>query len=387
MKKVLIMSLTDVSSDPRPLRMIRYFRNISYDIDVFSLKFKQNIEDKINKQIVIPSHKSNFLSKIIRRFNKYTSVLSYLYLPESVKIRFIGNRYNIHKNLSRYKENYDIIVVHDLYILPYVFQICNKAMIIFDAREYYPSQNEEALFFRLFDKNEIIWLCKKYLHQCDRLITVSPGLKNKYESEFGLKFHLLLSTPYYYELLPIKTDKKQIKMVHHGVTNRNRNLEHMIEIVNRLDSRFTLDLYLKITDKKYYDHLVKLVINNDRIKIKKPLKFSEIVTKTNHYDIGLAYIKPATFNIKYALGNKLFEFIQARLALAFGPAPNISEIVNKYQCGIISNEFTIESMVKSLSSLTYETIDEMKMNSDEAAQILCFEKESLKLNKILSSNG
>ena len=48
------------------------------------------------------------------------------------------------------------------------------------------------------------------------------------------------------------------------------------------------------------------MINDQRIKIKEPVEFDELVNSLNSYDIGLFYVEPLTDNLKYCLPNKLF---------------------------------------------------------------------------------
>ena len=107
----------------------------------------------------------------------------------------------------------------------------------------------------------------------------------------------------------------------------------------------------------------------------------------NSYDIGFYYLEPKGFNVTYSLPNKFFEFIQARLAVVVGPSPNMVEIVREFDCGFISEEFTVDSMIETLQSLTPEVIDRMKRNSDRAARELCYEKEGKKLLALIESDS
>ena len=55
----------------------------------------------------------------------------------------------------------------------------------------------------------------------------------------------------------------------------------------------------------------------------------EIVDTIAEYDIGLFILSPINFNYYHALPNKLFEFIQARLAIAVSPSPEMARIVHR----------------------------------------------------------
>ena len=269
--------------------------------------------------------------------------------------------------------------------MPFALSICDKAKILFDAREYYPRQHEDSLIFRFINKPIVSMICKKYLNKCEYLVTVSTGLKSAYLADFGVKMSVLRSVPNYKEMTFKKTTKDKIRMVHHGVANKNRNLENMIKIVQNLDQRFTLDFYL-VGNFSQIMKLKKAAAGCERISFLKPVSFEGIIPMLNNYDIGFYYLEPNGFNVTHCLPNKLFEFIQARLAIFLGPSPDMAELVNEFDCGFICEEFSIVSAVNTLNNLTTDQIDRAKVKSDKASKVLCYEKESEKITKLLSLN-
>jgi len=111
-----------------------------------------------------------------------------------------------------------------------------------------------------------------------------------------------------------------------------------------------------------------------RISFIDPVPVTTIPETINRYDIGLYFLNPSGFNNTMALPNKLFEFIQGRLAVAIWPSPEMARIVKKYQCGVVSDEFSIPSMAKILNNLSAEDIVKFKESSHKAAPYLCAEK-------------
>jgi hypothetical protein len=59
-----------------------------------------------------------------------------------------------------------------------------------------------------------------------------------------------------------------------------------------------------------------------------------------------------TFNLKYILPNKFFEFIQARLAVAIGPSVEMKRLVKEWDCGIVAANFEAKSMAAEINRLT-----------------------------------
>ena len=67
-----------------------------------------------------------------------------------------------------------------------------------------------------------------------------------------------------------------------------------------------------------------------------------------------------------------------------GRIGNLSVGVREYGCGVVAEEFSVQSMAKALSGLSAAEIDECKKQSDRAAHKLCFEKEREKMIALIS---
>jgi len=109
----------------------------------------------------------------------------------------------------------------------------------------------------------------------------------------------------------------------------------------------------------------------------------EICEATNQYDIGLFLLPPVNLNYRFALPNKLFEFIQARLAVAIGPSPEMARVVRAHKVGVVSESFDPASMADSLNSLTREDLIRFKQASHRSADQLCFEAVSDRLLAVI----
>lgn len=188
----------------------------------------------------------------------------------------------------------------------------------------------------------------------------------------------------YVEKKPSPTDNQQITLIYHGVTIRSRQLEIMIEMVDYLDKRFTLHLMLVNTDSNYLKRLKKLAEGIGNIRFLRPVYMEEIVKTINQYDIGIFVLPPTNLNYKYALPNKLFEFIQARLAVAIGPSPEMAIIVKQYNLGIVAEDFGPETIANELNKLTKEKIEYYKSQSDKLAYEISSEGNCQKLQKIIA---
>ena len=179
-------------------------------------------------------------------------------------------------------------------------------------------------------------------------------------------------------------NRDKIKIIHHGYASPDRVIEGMIETMDYVDSRFHLDLMLVANyQQDYLQQLEQMVKTRNNVRILSRVSFEEIIPFTSQYDIGFYILKPANFNHLYALPNKFFEFIQARLMVAIGPSPEMARLTKQYNLGIIAKDFSAKEMAKSLNALTKEQILQYKENANQTAKILNAEKEGEKLLKIL----
>ena len=376
--KVLVLCLSDPASDPRPRRVIELCSSLGFDVSVMSYTSRETSLGVTRYNLRAPS--PNLSSKIVRNLWGVASA----FLPfERWRVFCEKKRFGLEGAKSLLEGmHFDLFIVEDIRVLPLAFELRQGGKIFFDAREYYPKQNEGELSFVLFDRRRRVQLCSQHMTRCDAVVTVSEGLRHEYFNEFGVAAEVYRSTPGYIDL-PVRTsDPGNIRMVCHGAANRNRRIENLIDVVSLLDDRFSLDLIL-VGNPRYQQELRRKAAGMKRINFVEPVVFEEIIPTIAKYDIGFFYYEPTGFNIAHCLPNKFFEYIQARVMIAIGPSPDMAEIVHEYQCGIVAEEFSVHSMAKALNALTADDIDEYKRNSDKAARELCFEKESGKLVSIL----
>jgi hypothetical protein len=127
----------------------------------------------------------------------------------------------------------------------------------------------------------------------------------------------------------------------------------------------------------YINHLKQLAETDTRIRFLSPLKSEELVQFLNNYDIGVFLLPPVNFNYANTLPNKLFDFIQARLAIAIGPTPEMAEVVNRYDIGVVSEDFTPFKLAAEINLMTEEKIEVFKQKSGIAAKELCADKNEV----------
>jgi hypothetical protein len=108
----------------------------------------------------------------------------------------------------------------------------------------------------------------------------------------------------------------------------------MIKMMRYLDpEKYELTFMLVPLDQVYYDYLVKIFRKFKHIHFIDTVTFSEIPQTLNEYDLGIFLLEPKNFN--YGLPNKLFEFIQVRLAITIGHSIEMAKIIKLYDLGVV----------------------------------------------------
>lgn len=376
--KVLIAFKGTIEKAPRPLRFLSYCQKHNYDITIACSRSKS----EVLKSALSFSEISNIEKK---RFHRVGLKLLRTFVPiASVKEKVNQTLFNLGglKKLVE-KEDFDLIYVADIYLLTIINQYKKGAKVIFDAREYYPLQYGHNMNFRLFEKPECIRVLNKSLSKCDKVITVSPGLAEAYHKNFNVLPEVVLSVPQYQDEKITNESDDVIKILYHGMANRNRKIENFVKIIDLLSVNAELHLYM-VGDESYISELKTFASDNKKIYFHEPVAFKDIIHSVNQFDIGICFYEPTSFNVKHCLPNKFFEYIQARLVVAIGPSPDMADIVREFNCGIISDDFSVDSMAESINALSRKEITELKINSDKAAKHFCFEKEESKFSGIIS---
>ncbi len=379
MKSILILSFSSIQHDARVSRQIE-FLNDNYAITIAAFS---NHQDSHLNFIKLEKPELGFLKKILAAFFLLSRIhrISYYLMFGQTKTKV---------NLENRK--FDLIIANDIESLPLAFNLNVSEKVFLDAHEYSPRQFEDKLTWRIFFQPLMYHICKKFIPKTVAMTTIGRGIANEYRKHFKCNPVVLNNATWYNPIKPSEILSDKIRLVHHGGATVSRQLEIMIEMMSLLDNRFTLDLMLIVPEtasaktRGYIDYLKDLANGDNRINFLPAVKSKEVIPFINRYDIGVILVPPINFNYANGLPNKLFEFIQAKLAVAIGPIPEIAEVVNQFDLGYVSKEFTAQSLASELKNISKEDLIRFKQNACKAAIDLSADKNSKLLNELVSSS-
>ena len=271
---------------------------------------------------------------------------------------------------------YALIVANDIDTLPVALMYRGGAKVLYDAHEFAPQQFGRWSLWGFFIQEYKTNLCRTSIRQADAMTTVGPEIADEFARSFGVQPAVVLNAPHYYGSPYVPRSGDTIRMVHHGAALRARRLEIMIDAIARLDDRFRLDFILIPNSTGYLRELKKRASSNPRVRFLSPVEPMDIVEGLSCYDVGLYSLPPYSFNARFALPNKFFDFIQARLCLAIGPSPEMKRIVEQHGCGVVAKDFTAQALAEKLRVLDRQSVEAYRRSSDAAAAEFCYERSA-----------
>jgi glycosyltransferase involved in cell wall biosynthesis len=378
--RILCLSFSDLHSDPRVYRQIAL---LSPEYDVTAAGFTDpQISGVRFVDISVPrkTRRQHAVAAVRLQLRRYES-----YYWD------VGQVAAAHRALAG--GAYDLIVANesDTWPLAFALREPGSARVLLDAHEYAPREFEDVRRWRWLYQRYRRHLCATMLPRADAVTTVCEGVAAEYDRRFGVRPTVIMNASPLRDFTPSQVEGDRVRMVHHGVAIRSRRLENMILALDHLDERFSLDLMLVGDDVSYLAFLRELAESRPRVGFRPAVPARRLPEETRDYDVGLFLLEPTNFNYAHALPNKFFEFIQARLAVAIGPSPEMARLVREFDCGVVAGDFRPESLARELGALTPESLTQLKQNAHRAADALSWERESLKLldlvRRLLGEHG
>ncbi len=273
---------------------------------------------------------------------------------------------------------FDLVVANEARVLGLGHALADGAPVWGDMHEWSPGERTHILSWRLLVAPFMTYLCRVYLPRSAAVTAVSDSVARLYDEHFGIRTLVMRNTGPWRDLPVTPMIDGRIRLVHSGVAVHGRKIELMIDVMKRLDSRYTLEMYLMAGQDRgaYLDVLKARAAGDPRIIFHDPVPPQTLPDVLNSGDVGVFWLPPTHTNARYTLPNKLFDFVQARLAIAVGPTVEMALIVERYGLGVVSTGFEIDDLVASIESLDVDAIRAAKQASDAAARELSFDTDA-----------
>ena len=358
MKRILISVTNDLTTDQRVEKTCEVLSEIGYDVLLVGRKLKKSLPIQRNYKTI----------RFRLLFNK-----GFLFYAE----------FNIRLFIFLLFTKKDLLFSNDLdTLLPnYIIGKLQNKKLVFDSHELFSEIPE------LVNKQRVkkVWLFleKTIIPKLQNVITVSDSIKNHYHNLYGISAIVIRNIPKIEHInqknFEIDAEEKKV-ILYQGSVNIGRGIELMIDTMALLDEY----LFIVIGDGDILEQLKEKVSNlslHDKVKFIGKKTPEELKELTPNATIGMSLEEDLGLNYRYALPNKIFDYLHANVPVIVADLPEMRNLIKKHPIGEILTERTHKILAKTIinmTSISYEK--ELKTAKKE----LNWSKEKEKLISIFS---
>ncbi|MFT4660578.1 MAG: glycosyltransferase involved in cell wall biosynthesis [Patiriisocius sp.] len=359
-KKIVVSVSNDLVTDQRVERICESLSNLEYEVVLVGRELSKS--KKIER-----SYKTKRLKLI---FNN--GPLFYLMLNIGIFRILI-------------KEKPDVILSNDLDTLlaGHLYHIFNRSTtkLVYDSHEYFTEVPE--LVGRSARK---VWLYleRRILPKVKHSYTVCDSIAGIYKKEYNIEMGVIRNLPKL-AANKVKITKDLIgkkKLIYQGAINVHRGIELMVEMMQFLPD---CHLYL-FGDGDIKVRIDKIIVDlslQENVTCMGKCPPDELRSYTEQCDLGFSLEEDIGLNYRYALPNKIFDYIHAGIPMLVSNLPEMSAVVNDYVVGeVIKSRMASEAANQVMSILSNEELyKKYSNNALKAKDQLNWEKEEEKLKK------
>lgn len=359
---MLIISFSPIASDARVLKQVRGFAD---QYQVTSCGFGPSPDPRVEHIELDPTQPGRvrrILDELLVRFGWFRAAYWSGTTVRSARSSLRGRRF-------------DVIVANDLDTAGVAVKMFGGEKVHCDLHEYWPQLHGENPRWMAHRSRLYSALLRLYVRRAASATTVSSRIAAEYRRVHRIDAAVVTNASPQ-RSLPVGETSRPLRLVYSGAGDGERGLESLVEAAAGTKTGVVLDLYLVSATPQYLSGLQALIDDlGAPVSMRTPLPYNELVPTLNTYDVGVYQPKPINLNHAFALPNKVFDFVQARLALVIGPAEEMARVVQEYGLGVVTEDFTTESLRRALDGLTASDVQRYKEASDRASTALSAEAQ------------
>lgn len=282
----------------------------------------------------------------------------------------------------------DILLANDLDTLPanILAGKIRRKPVVYDSHEFFTEVPE--LIGRPMVRKIWEWLERRLLPHVRAAYTVCDSIAGIYSHKYGIPFSVIRNLPFSIPQEETKgvlgDDRLKPAIIYQGALNLGRGLENAIRAM-----RFIPEAQLILAgggDKESELRQLASTVSPDNVIFTGRLPLEKLTELTSHASLGISLEEDLGLNYRYALPNKLFDYIQARIPVMVSDLPEMRKIVETYQTGMVADS----SDPEKLASLFREALFNADLRAtwkpglDKAALELTWENEKSRLAAIFT---
>ena len=316
------------------------------------------VTDQRVHKVCTSLNKAGYNVTLIGRFLKNSSSINRDYRTKRMRLFFnVGFLFYAEFNLRLFFKvlflKKDILVANDLdTLLPcYLISVLFRKKIVYDSHELFTEVPE--LVNR--PKTQKIWLAleNKIVPKLANCITVCDSISAYYKAQYDTSFHVIKNVPENIvpkpSKLPFEIKNKKI-ILYQGALNAGRGLELIIETMLYLQEYLLViigsgDLEKVLEEKVRQHSLESKVLFMGKIA---PNKLKGI---TPYADLGISLEEDLGLNYRYALPNKIFDYIHGKVPCLVSDLPEMKNLVLSNNFGTVIESRKPKRMAKQITAI------------------------------------
>jgi glycogen(starch) synthase len=281
----------------------------------------------------------------------------------------------------------DLVIANDWRALPIAFaakQAC-KARIIYDSHEFASEEFADSRRWRLLAHRHVTRIEERYIREADAVMTVSDGIADALAARYGLTPPTVISNTPSWQATAFRPTGDTVTVLYHGAIVPRRGLETLIDSVRLWPDSFRL--VLRGPAQGGFDQNLRTLAGNlgERVSFAAAVPPDQLVPTAAQADIGIFLLSNSTTHARFAMPNKIFEYIQAGLMVVSSDLPEIRKVVDETGAGLLLDGLSAEAIGAAFAGLDAGRIDGHKRASLAAATRLNFETEGERLLALVAS--
>lgn len=266
----------------------------------------------------------------------------------------------IHRDVRRAAMERPARVYHasDLYTLPALAAAARRhgGRLVYDARELYPYVASTA--GRPWTTYAWRWIESRYIHRANAVFTVSESIAGHLSRLYGVARPAVLynvpprrdvrPSPWLREHTGIAPDRALI--LHQGQMRPDRGCTRLVDAMRDVPNAtlvFLGDGPLKpILARQVDAHGL-----HDRIRFIDPVPPDALLPVTAGADVGVTLLEDTCLNHRFALPNKLFEYLMAGLPVLGSDLPEIRRVVAGFGVGCVVDPADRGALVAAMTRM------------------------------------
>ncbi len=402
-KKICLITPGHLSSDPRLLKEAEALHNAGYKLvliftrylDYLTLEDQKIIDKNADWEFIYTDWLINTdkHKRYISGLKRHLASIMHQLVPSFYFKKIILNRYYSWQKSKAIVSKADLYIAHNPGAIAVAADaaVKNKVLFAFDAEDYHRGEGTDAKTLAIVEAVE-----DYYLPKAAYITAGSPLIAKAYERILGLQeVHPILN------VFPKVTFKQQedktdsLKLFWFSQTiGKHRGIEEVINAFKLLHHE-KLELHLlgalAYDMKRFFVKLMKEKSSsqNHQLIFHEPVSPDKLLAYTRKFDVGLAIEKNEPYNHDICLGNKLFTYLQAGLAMLVSETSAQKQFLETYPKigkSVSLNKATSVADAIKCYIYDYKLLSQSKLYNYQIGQeVLNWEKEQQKLIRIIKN--